>query len=674
MKLNIMIQKMISSCLLLVCLFISCNSHETNGDIKKYDVCVYGGTASGVIAAYSAKKMGKSVVIIEPGKYLGGMTTGGLGATDIGNKFAITGLARKFYRDLGRYYGKFEQWRFAPSAAFKLMDQYVKDANIDVIYYRRIVEANVVNTVIKSIALEDSRYPDEGELLQIEAKQYIDCSYEGDLMAKSGVSYFIGREDNGKYDETLNGSQMSIWHQFPDGVDPYRVEGDPKSGLCWGIQNQKLNEIGKGDQLIQAYNFRLCLSDDKNNSRPFVKPDNYDPDKYELLARAMKKMDSNIANYLLIKDVGVNEGKYDVNNKGPLSTDMIGMNYDYPDGNYETRERIWQEHVDYTKGLMYFLTHDERVPIELRNEVLKYGWAKDEFVDNGNFPTQLYIREARRMNGEYIMTQKNCMGEESVGDAIGMAAYGMDSHNCQRVVVNGMVKNEGDVEYHGFQPYFISYKSITPKREECSNLLVPVCVSSSHIAYGSIRMEPVFMVLGQSAGVAATLAIDQKCRVQEIDVTKLRNILKDNPYLDGSIAEILVDDADIDKISRSGGWSKQIGAHYKNSFLWSPNTGGSSHLSFKPVVKEASVYEVYFYCTNISDDSMPGKMVFEIQCKDGKKMAEIDPKLSKTSWVSLGKYSFEKGFGNSIIKILGDASTGPIFADAILLVPVESDK
>lgn len=651
--------------------FFSCQSGDQAKDVslQEVDICIYGGTSAGVVAAYSAKKMGKSVLLIEPGKYLGGMTTGGLGMTDIGNKYSVTGLSRLFYRRIGEHYNKFEQWTFPPSVATATMNRFVKDADLDVLYYRRITDASVRNKRIETITLEDSRQPDEKTLVKVRAKQFIDCSYEGDLMAKAGVSYFVGREDNEEYDETLNGVQMSYWHQFPDGVDPYLIEGDSTSGFCWGIQPNTLKERGSGDKLVQAYNFRLCVTDDKDNLRPFEKPDSYDPAKYELLARAIRKMDLHIDNYLLFNWGIMPDNKYDVNNRGPLSTDMIGMNYDYPDGDYATRERIWQEHVEYTKGLLYFLTHDDKVPEELRKQVARFGWAKDEFVDNDNFPTQLYVREARRLNGKYIMTQKNCQGEETVGDAIGMAAYGMDSHNCQRIVTNGMVKNEGDVQYHGFPPYPISYKSITPKREECTNLLVPVCVSSTHIAFGSIRMEPVFMVLGQSAAVASALAIDGNSSVQEIDVDRLRKILKEDPYLDGSTPEVLVDDTDIDKIARAGSWTKRFGAHYKNSYMWSANTNNNSSFSFMPVVKKAGAYEVYFYCTSLPNADMPEVMSFDIAHKDGVKQVEISPRSHKGSWVSLGTYAFDKGNWSSSIKIDGNRSKGALFADAILLVP-----
>lgn len=531
-------QKLIAVLSFLLC--ISCQSCKNSGDaeVREVDICVYGGTSAGVVAAYSAKMMGKSVLLIEPGKYLGGMTTGGLGMTDIGNKQAVTGLARLFYRRIGEHYNKFEQWTFPPGVATKMMNRFVSDANLEVLYYRRITDASVRNKKIETVTLENSCQPDDKPLLKVRAKQFIDCSYEGDLMAKAGVSYFVGREDSTEYGESLNGVQMSVWHQFPDGVDPYLTEGDSTSGYCWGISQNTLKETGSADKLVQAYNFRLCVTDSVENLRPFEKPANYDPARYELLARAIRKMDLHIDNYLLFNWGIMPDHKYDVNNRGPLSTDMIGMNYDYPEGDYATRERIWQEHVEYTKGLLYFLTHDDRVPAELRDQVARFGWAKDEFTDNDNFPTQLYVREARRMNGEYIMTQKNCQGVETVADGVGLAAYGMDSHNCQRIVTNGMVKNEGDVQVHGFPPYPIAYRSLTPKREECENLLVPVCVSSTHIAFGSIRMEPVFMVLGQSAAIASSLAIDGKTTVQEVDVEQLQKILKENPCLDGSTLEI----------------------------------------------------------------------------------------------------------------------------------------
>ena len=656
----------IIACLLLFT-FLSCQQKDkSTGEALEVDICVYGGTSAGVVAAYSAKKMGKSVVLIEPGKYLGGMTTGGLGATDIGNKYAVTGLSRLFYRRIGEEYNKFEQWTFPPSVATKVMNRFVEDGKLNVVYYRRIVDASVKNKKIEYITLEDAQQPKDKPLLKIKAKQFIDCTYEGDLMGKAGVSYFLGRESNDEFDETLNGVQMSYWHQFPDGIDPYKVEGDPNSGLCWGISDNTLKETGSGDELMQAYNFRLALTNNKENQIPFEKPASYDVTKYELLARAVRKMDLSINNFLLINWGQMPDNKYDVNNRGPLSTDMIGVNHNYPEADYETREEIWKEHEEYTRGLLYFLTHDERIPEELRKQVLEFGWTKDEFTDNNNFPTQLYIREARRLNGEYVMTQKNCQGDETVGDGVGMAAYGMDSHNCQRIVVNGMVKNEGDVQYHGFPPYPISYKSLTPKREECLNLLVPVCVSSTHIAFGSIRMEPVFMVLGQSAAVAASMAIDANSSVQEVDITALRKKLNDDPYLDGSTPEILVDDTNIDKIASKGVWGKRFGANYKTSFMYSANQGNNSSYSFLPQIKRPGQYTVYFYCTALNDSELPEIVQLDIQHADGTNSISIDPKTQRGGWARLGSYRFDK---QGAVTVNGEKTKGPIFADAVLFVP-----
>lgn len=654
---------------LFLCMFFySCRREQsTTNSIIEADICVYGGTSSGVIAAYTAHKMGKSVVLIEPGRYIGGMTTGGLGMTDIGNKYAVTGLARLFYRRIGEHFNKFEQWTFPPSVATKVMNQFVEEGDLNVIYNRRIINSIVENKKIKAILLECSKKTNVEKLMEVRAKQFIDCSYEGDLMAKSGVSYTIGRESNDEYGETLNGVQISHWHQFPDGIDPYRIEGDSTSGYCWGINDNTLKEKGSGDKLIQAYNFRLCLTDVPENRRPFEKPDNYDPCKYELLARALKKMTPSIDNVLLFNWGMMPDNKYDVNNKGPLSTDMIGMNYGYPEGSFEMREKIWKDHVEYTKGLLYFITHDERVPKQLRNQISQFGWAKDEFIDNDNFPTQLYIRESRRLIGEYVMTQKNCQGIVSVDDGVGLGAYGMDSHNCQRIVVGGMVKNEGDVEVGGFLPYPISYKSIVPKQNECQNLIVPVCLSATHIAYGSIRMEPVFMVLGQSAAVGSSLAIDEEKSVQDIDVHKLQNILADNPYLDNSTPEILVDDADSLRIKMTGKWINKSGSQsYKSGYKFTNDKNAS--FTFNPVIKKSGKYEILFFCPFLSDKDMPISLSFEIKHAGGTEIKQIDFMNNKNSWMSLGVYNCLEG-KTSYAKISAVQPTNGLFADAVLWIP-----
>jgi hypothetical protein len=499
--------------------------------IATVDICIYGGTSGGVIAGYVARRLGRSVVLIEPGGQLGGLTTGGLGETDIGNKDAITGLARDFYRRVGAHYGRPESWTFEPHVASAVFQEYIRVVNLPVWYHYRVRRVEKKGTTITAIVLERADPGAKPIVRKIQAKVFIDCSYEGDLMAAAGVSYFTGRESNSLFNETYDGWQLRDKHQFPDGIDPYRKPGDPSSGLLWGIAANAPDSTGTGDRRIQAYNFRLCLTDDPADMIPIGKPPRYQPDHYELLVRLMAAHpEAPLSAYLNINLMP--NHKTDINNNGPFSADMIGMNYSYPDASEDERGRIWQAHEDYTKGLLYFLGHDPRVPAPVRTGMLKWGYPKDEYIQTHHWTPQLYIREARRMNGEYVMTQANCQGKVTVPDGIGLAAYTMDSHNCERLVVNGMVKNEGDVQIGGFGPYPVAYRSIVPKSVECTNLLVPVCLSATHIAYGSIRMEPVFMVLGESAAVAAHLAIDGEQPVQQVDAARIRELLKTDPLLE----------------------------------------------------------------------------------------------------------------------------------------------
>lgn len=534
---------------LIIVLLISCvdnkNVQKVNNNTVEFDICIYGGTSAGVMAAYSAWKLGKSVILIEPGTHIGGLTSGGLGRTDVGNEIAVDGLARDFYIRLGKFYGLPIAWEFEPSVAEKIFYEYISEAKIELLKNNRLKSVLVSNGNIKEIIIENSENPSLQTEKSVRAKVFIDCTYEGDLMAKAGVSYTVGRESNSQYGETLNGVQFhdyknfaeleqNKWHhQFPDSISPYIIENDPTSGLLPGINPEPLQTNGNGDKKVQAYNFRLCMTNDPQNMIPISKPENYNPNNYELLKRIIKrkeqlKIKQDLGFYLIVSEMP--NRKTDMNNRGAVSSDFIGQNYDYPDADYQTREKIIKQHEDYTRGLVYFLAYDSSVPSELQNQMKAWGWPKDEYPNNGHFTPQLYVREARRMIGKYVMTENNCLGKAKVDDGVGFASYGMDSHNCQRVVVNGMVKNEGDIQQHGFPPYPISYRSIVPKDDECNNLIVPVCVSATHIAYGSIRMEPVFMRLGQSAGIAASLCIDKKTTVQNVDCSKITEIFKSNPY------------------------------------------------------------------------------------------------------------------------------------------------
>jgi hypothetical protein len=371
---------------------------------------------------------------------------------------------------------------------------------------------------IKRILLESTN---GGQPMSVKAKVFIDCSYEGDLMARAGVSYTVGREANSVYGETINGVEMRNKHQFPDGVDPYCVKGDPQSGLLYGILPDEIGKNGSGDNHVQAYNFRITLTDKPDNMIPLQKPERYNPDHYELLLRLIEKKQKPKLSDFLKFDMMPNR-KTDINNQGAFSTDMIGANWDYPDADYTKREAIFRDHMDYTLGLLWFLGHDERVPEQVRKSMCRWGLPKDEYPETGHFTPQLYIRESRRMIGRMVMTEDYCRKKKSADDPIAWAAYNMDSHNCGRYVINGMVKNEGDVQVKPAGIYNISYRAITPKEDEATNLLVPVCLSASHIAYGSIRMEPVFMVLGQSSALAACQAIDYTHSiVQKVDYRKV---------------------------------------------------------------------------------------------------------------------------------------------------------
>ena len=639
--------------------------------VVEVDVCVYGGTSAGVIAAYTAQKLGKTAILIEPGNRLGGLTTGGLGYTDIGNKYAISGLSRDFYRRVGKHYGKFEQWIFEPKVAESIYLDYVKRGGFEVLYDSRLRQVRKQGQQITEITLENSIHPSAATTI-IKAKMFIDCGYEGDLMARAGVSYATGREDNKMYNETINGVQLMNGHQFPDGIDPYKTPGKPKSGLLWGITDGKLAPTGTGDNKIQAYNYRICLTSDPGNMVVITKPEDYDPSRYDLLVRLFEAYpEKRKLNHYFIWSRMPNQ-KTDINNRGGFSTDMIGMNYEYPDGTYEQREKIIRDHTVYTKGLLYFFGHDPRVPKELRDEMLQWGYPRDEYVAYGNWTPQLYIREARRMVGSYVMTQHNCQGREVVTDGVGMAAYTMDSHNIQRLVVNGMVKNEGNVEVGGFGPYPIAYRSLTPKAAECSNLLVPVCLSATHIAFGSIRMEPVFMVLAQSSATAAVMAIDNKSSVQEVDIKALQQRLKQDPLADNSIFEILADNSD-PVTERRGDWKLESRGGYGPDFLvHQPKGAETASVRFTPEIPQAGKYRGYVYFPRLDSISRQTLVIVNDGARNhGISIKDSDIRVEgQTSgeWVPLGTFDLPAG-KKSYVQVSSKDADGKVIADAIIWVP-----
>jgi hypothetical protein len=557
--------------LLIIIGLMSCDTKKsvtdkTNEDLDAAEVIIYGGTSTGVTAAIQAARLGKSVLLIEPTNRLGGLTTGGLGQTDIGNKRVIGGIAREFYQNIKKYYqdsthwvwqlqseymdggqtrsnkNEDAMWTFEPSVALKVFDSMIKDLDIQIVYKQQLNRATGVsknNKYIKSITMESGK--------TYSGKMFIDATYEGDLMAAAGVNYTIGRESNAQYGESLNGVQAnrigktllgtvsnnSVYHNFIDGVDPYIVKGDPSSGLLPFITEGGPGIDGQGDKRIQAYCFRMTLTDHPENRIPFRKPENYNELEYELLFRNYEAADGPIEEMYSYGDAlvpwinsAMPNRKTDTNNQKGFSTDFIGQNWDYPEASFEERQKIVARHLQYQQGLLWTLAYHPRIPKKVRDKVSQWGTCKDEYEREDGWQQQLYIREARRMISNYVMTQKNCEGIEIVNDPIGMAAYGMDSHHIKRFVNSkGYVSNEGNVEAYVKAPFPISYRSIVPRKEECANLLVPICLSASHIAFGSIRMEPVFMVLGQSSGVIASLAIEEDKAVQELAYTRLREKL-----------------------------------------------------------------------------------------------------------------------------------------------------
>lgn len=526
----------------------------TQAQTYRADVIIYGGNASAIIAAVQVKKMGKSVIVLCPETHLGGLTSGGLGFTDTGNKEVIGGLARDFYRRIYDHYQVDKNWNwqakssfgnkgqgtvamdgamrtmwlFEPHAAEQVFEDYVKEFTLTV-HRNEWLDRSAKGIQKKNNTIQSIRTISGKTYI---GSMFIDATYEGDLMALAGVDFHVGREANSVYGEQWNGVQVGVFqhgHYFKKPISPYRIEGDPSSGLLPEVSPEIPGPNGSGDNKIQAYCYRMCLSDHPANRIPFAKPANYDPARYTLYARVFASgWRETFDKFDLLPN-----RKTDTNNHGPFSTDFIGKNYDYPTASYARRAELNQAHKDYQMGLMYFLQNDPRVPSDVQSRMKEWGLAKDEFKANGGWPYQLYIREARRMKGEFIMKEADALGKTQVPQPVGMGSYSLDAHNAQRFVqANGFVQNEGDIGVKPDKPYSIAYGSILPKESQCGNLLVPVCMSSSHIAYGSIRMEPVFMILGQSAATAAVLAIQKKVTPQRLDYRVLeKSLLADKQIL-----------------------------------------------------------------------------------------------------------------------------------------------
>lgn len=492
------------------------------------DLVVYGGTAAGVITAYAAAKRGLHVVLLEPGAHLGGMVTGGLSATDLGHFQVIGGYAREFYLRAARHYGLTNlnhpaNWLSEPHVDEEILNSMLREAGVNVVLHRRIREHDGVSVEKRRVV---ALITEDGQ--QWRAQVFADCSYEGELMAQAGVRYTWGRESTVEYGESLAGVRPHTpQHQFTWPLSAY----DNQHALFAEIDPGPLAAPGSGDRKVQAYNFRLILTNDPANRLPFPLPEGYDPTRFALLERYLAEFPQQRGHAPQLKDffnaVLIPNHKADFNNNGPISTDFIGHSWSYPEASYSDKATLFKEHLLYTKSLVYFLSHDQSVPKTLRDEMNEWGLPKDEFEDTGHWPGQLYIREARRMLGEYIIRQSDLQTVRTKPDSIGMGSYNSDSHNIQRIAMpDGSVQNEGDVQVP-VQPYEIPYRSITPQRSQAENLLVPVCLSASHVAYSSVRMEPQYMIIGHAAGVAAALAVHHHQPIQDISITELQRELKE---------------------------------------------------------------------------------------------------------------------------------------------------
>jgi hypothetical protein len=664
-----------------------------------YDVVVYGGTSGGVVAAVQVARSGKSVVLISPTPHLGGLTTSGLGWTDLGQRSILGGLSREFYHRVYQHYQNESAWNlqtrasygnvgqggqafdaasetasvFEPKVAEQIYQDLIAGAGVPVITGRLDLENGVTlaGKRIDLMRLEDGR--------EFRGKLFIDATYEGDLLPGAQVTFTVGREANATYGETVSGVQTgnATKNQLPDGIDPYVVPGDAASGLLAGVEPADAIPDGTADDRLQAFCYRMVLTNVAANRVVIEQPPDYDEKSYELLFRAIEAgQNSGFFKFDLMPN-----RKTDSNNTGGVSTDFIGMNYgsgwNWTTLNYAQRESLAKKHENWQRGLVWTLQNHPRVPSAIRTAYGSWGLPADEFADNGNWAYQLYVREARRMVSDYVMTQSHCGGIVIAPDSIGLAAYAMDSHNVRRHVKNGMVKNEGDVQFSVPNPYPISYRSIIPKKGECENLLAPMTLSASHMAFGSIRMEPVFMILAQSAAIAANLALEQQAAVQDLKYPELRSRLLAAGQSLGPEAvpqpSVIVDNGTPNLVEATGDWTSAattagfVGADY----LHDGNVGqGSKQVFYHLPPQTTGRQRVFLRWT--SHANRASNVRVEIRHRDGVAVVTVDERANGGKWNILGLYTFS-GAANEGVVITTTGANGYVVADAAGFSPVADD-
>ena len=683
-----------------------------NAETYRADIIIYGGTSAGITAAVQAKKMGKSVIIVSPRRRLGGMTSNGIGYADLEHKEVIGGLAREFYHRVWRHYQtpdvwkwqKLEEfgnrgqgapsvdgdrrtmWVFEPRVALEVFESWIEENEIQVYRDEWLDRSNGVELTDRKIAaitcLSGKRF--EGSI-------FLDCTYEGDLLASAGVSYQVGREDNSIYNETLNGAQTRLAqkNQFVNRIDPFQEIGNAQSGLLARISDWVPSEDGTGDNKIPAYSFHLFLTKVNENREPFPKPEAYDSSQYELLLRTLSRG----SRHVFLNDEMIPNAKIDSRNNGSFSTDNIGMNYQYPEGSYEKRREIISEHESYLKGYFYFLSNDPRVPEDVKDEMNQWGLARDEFIENNNWPEHLDVREARRMVGELVLTEHEVMGRRKSNRSVGLVGHSLDTPNVQRYFTfdeqgRPFVLNEGSFQFAIKNPYSIPYESLLPKKDECENLLVPVCLSASHVAFSSLANEPVFMILGQSAATAAVIALENEVSLHKIEFLKLREqLIQDDQILEinhlnrismgegvplNDLGGVVVDGATIEL---EGDWteSSSLRPFVGDSYFHDGNGDkGMKFAKFPFVAPMEGFHEIKVAFSSFGNRA--GKLKYAVKHKSGVSHIFVDQRKSRSDhelWFSLGSFEYNEG-DQYYVSLSNENTDGYVVVDAIQVIPLSS--
>jgi len=655
----------------------------------EFDLVIYGGTPAGLSAGIVAAREGASVVVIEPTNWIGGMVTGGLCRSDVGKEETIGGFPREFFARAAAAKPDTPMWYAEPRENMAAFQAMLKEAGV------KVVTAQALKKITKKGARLTSLTTGDGTTY--DGKEFIDATYEGDLMAAAKVSYIVGRESTAQYDEPLAG-----YHPMPirprtvevmesdcpsiGGKGPSYIHGTPTSISGVDAQGKPIFGVfpdpklapGSANKLTQSYNFRICVTQRKDIFVPFPKPANYDATKYELLLRLIQAFPGiRFGRFFHLGNIA--NGKYDLNAQGLFSTDYPGANFDYPDGDAATRARIWQDHTDFIQGMLWFLGHDERVPQSLREQTNSWGLCNDEFADNAHWPYALYVREGRRMIGEYVMVQKDLQTDIFKDDSVGMGSFLIDCHIVQRILAeDGTVRDEGSFQDTPALPYQIPYRSVTPKRAECENLLVPVCLSASHIACCSLRMEPVYMALGHASGLAAVMAIQSKCPVQNIAVSALqKKLLEQKAVLELAALAHMVRSAKLPGIVMSEQEAEQTG-HWTGSSYGSPVDGSSIHDANADKGSKSVIYRMKIptsgkYEVRVSYAAAPNRasnVPVTIQGAEGTQTVLVNqrkvPPIDQL-FVSLGVFAFtsEKP---AVITISNKNTDGIVGADAVQLI------